>query len=97
MIWAYTSKGTFSVKSAYKVAMAMDSIGSLGESSTNHNQTQFWKKLWRLYIPNKVKSFAWRACKNIIPTKANLCQRKVIDDPICEACSDEAESGGHVF
>ena len=42
MIWAYTSKGTFSVKSAYKVAMAVDSTGSLGESSSNQHQTQFF-------------------------------------------------------
>ena len=42
MIWAYTSKGTFSVKSAYKVAMAVDSTGSLGESSSNQHQTRFF-------------------------------------------------------
>lgn len=35
--------------------------------------------------------------KNILPTKANLCHRKVLDNPICEACGLETESTGHLF
>ena len=43
------------------------------------------------------KSFAWRASRNILPTKDNLCHRKVLNDPICEACGLGAESDGHLF
>ena len=57
----------------------------------------FGNLLWSLNIPNKIKSFAWWASKNILPTKVNLCHRKVLTDPTCEACGIEAESSGHPF
>ena len=53
--------------------------------------------IWRLQVLNKVRSFAWRASKNILPTKVNLCHGKVLDNQTCEACDAEAKSGGHVF
>ena len=70
---------------------------SNGEASDNHQHSLFWKTLWHLNVPNKIKSFTWRACKNILHTKDNLCRRKVIDVPTCEACGSGVESIGHVF
>ncbi|XP_050241300.1 uncharacterized protein LOC126690220 [Quercus robur] len=70
---------------------------SFGEASNNRSNKLFWKTIWRLNVPNKVKSFAWRASNNIISTKANLCHRKVIDNPTYEACSLGAKSSGHVL
>ena len=58
---------------------------------------QFWQKIWSLQIPNKLKTFAWRASRNILPTKANLCSRGVLDDPTCDACGLIAETSGHLF
>lgn len=48
-------------------------------------------------MPNKIKTFAWLASRNILLMKANLCHRKVFDNPVCEACSLEAESSGHLI
>ena len=48
-------------------------------------------------MPNKIKAFAWRACRNILPTEANLHSRKVTLDDICEECGVAVESLGHVF
>jgi len=56
-----------------------------------------WKKLWSLHLPPKVKSFAWRACKDILPTKANLGKRKVEVDLLCDRCGMEPESTIHVL
>ena len=39
----------------------------------------------------------WQASKNILPTKYNLCHRKVLIDPVCEACGMGAESSGYLF
>ena len=97
MAWAFTPKGDFMVRSAYKLALEMVHDGNSGEASNNQSNKLFWKIIWRLNIPNKVKSFAWCASKKIIPTKANLCHRKVIDNPTCEACGLGVESSGHVL
>ena len=71
----------------------------IGQSETSNDQAnrKFWKALWSLNVPNKVKSFAWRASKNILPTKANLGHQRVLDDPTCEACGVAVESSGHFF
>ena len=50
-----------------------------------------------LNIPNKFKTFAWRANLNILPTKVNLCHRGVLDNPTCEACGLGDEISGHLF
>ena len=101
IIWAFTPNGRFTVNSAYKVALSLlhTTIGSLGSPSNSQDISVFWKTLWRLKlkVPSKIRSFAWRACKNILPTKSNLHLRKVLDDPTCEACGNEEETTGHVL
>ena len=70
LTWAYTPKGNFTVSSAYRVALLSSSNLSL-ETSSCCNQGLFWKTLWGLYMPNKIKTFAWLASRNIL-MKANL-------------------------
>ena len=99
IVWAQTPKGIFSVSSAYKVSLSIN-----GNTAATHsgpldaqNTRLFWRTLWRLHIPNKLRSFAWRACKSVLPTKVNLCSRKILTDPTCEDCGLDAETNGHVL
>ena len=95
----YTPKGHFSVSSAYKVALSLkdNSAAVNGGPSNTQNARLFWKTIWQLHIPGKIRSFAWRACKNVLSTKANLCSRNIIVDATCEACELDAETSGHVL
>ncbi|XP_075653903.1 uncharacterized protein LOC142624260 [Castanea sativa] len=97
MIWTYTPKGYFTVNSAYKVAISMTRTLALVETSHDTEQTRFWRQLWNLHVPNKIKLFAWKACKKILPTKTNLYHRGVIDDPTCEACARAPKTVRHLF
>ena len=45
-----------------------------------------WTKLWKRHLPNKIKLFGWRACKDILPIRANLVKRNVLMDDQCEIC-----------
>ncbi|CAL9022934.1 unnamed protein product, partial [Prunus brigantina] len=47
-IWKHTANGVFTVKSAYQLL--------LGDSSWNDS---FWKVLWQLNLPPKLKVFLW--------------------------------------
>ena len=88
----------FIVRRAYRLAVASRIGNTFGGASNEENGKIFWKTIWRLNIPNKViKSFAWKASKDILPTKANLCRRKVLIDPVCEACEAGIESSAHIF
>ena len=97
LVWAYMPKGNFTIRSAYKVVVALSSNNNSKGSSNEQKSKSFWKTLWRLNIPNKVKSLAWKASKNILPTKANLCRRYVIVDSVCGACGVKSETSSHAL
>ncbi|XP_075661610.1 uncharacterized protein LOC142631351 [Castanea sativa] len=48
-------------------------------------------------VPNKVKHFRWKACRNILATKENLRRRKVTQEGLCEECGNMIESTTHLF
>ena len=45
----------------------------------------------------KVKHLVWWACKDSIPTKANLVRRKILVDDLCEACKQHKEDMVHAL
>ena len=60
----FNDKGLFSVKSAYKVAVARREAfaGRDASSSSTEGQKEGefeWRKIWQLQVPNKVKMFLW--------------------------------------
>ena len=77
-----------------KLVMHLNSC-SIDLGRDKQNNKNFWKTIWGLNVPNKIKSFSWRASKNILPTKSNLGRRNILDNPTCEACDEEAKSSGH--
>ena len=56
-----------------------------------------WQKIWSLSIPNKVRNFVWRACKNSIPVKTNLVRRKVLNEDSCDHCHLSCEDTLHAL
>ncbi|KAL0004708.1 hypothetical protein SO802_012269 [Lithocarpus litseifolius] len=85
LVWAATPNGKFTVKSAYWLALDMKRVENESTSGPSGLQ-QLWRSIWSADVPNKIKNFAWRACQNTLPTKANLFHRKVISSEVCEHC-----------
>lgn len=48
-------------------------------------------------IPLTTKKFLWRACLDILPTKVNLCKRKILIDQTCPLCLVELETTEHIL
>ena len=71
LVWKENKTNKFSVKTAYQVALRLHHQQT-GEHSLASMDRKMWKRLWSLNIPPKVRNFMWRACSNILPTKANL-------------------------
>ncbi|XP_074377050.1 uncharacterized protein LOC141718568 [Apium graveolens] len=71
--WRKEKMGHYSVKSAY--AALIEQRG-LQVSSANSG---FWRKLWNLKIPLKIKHFLWRASSDVLPTKEQLRAKRVED------------------
>lgn len=95
-VWSATTNGLFSVRSAYRIAQQLQESEDRGQGSDNTVMTGLWKTIWNLKCPCKLRSFAWRACKNILPTKTRLRDRHVQVDVECDMCKG-TETPGHVF
>ena len=83
LVWAETNNGKFTVGSAYKLVVTLFKSRNHGTTSNGSLLRKFWKKIWSLPIPHKVRHFCWRACRDILPTKAKLKRRNVIAEDVC--------------
>ena len=76
-------------KSAYKLLMSKLVLSTPSPSDTSA-QTNCWRRIWSLSVPNKIKHFLWRACRESLPTKNNLRGRNVTRNALCEWCNEDA-------
>ncbi|KAL8139018.1 hypothetical protein V2J09_005019 [Rumex salicifolius] len=83
--WFYSKDDFFSVRSAYSASLIPRKLIGLLPSSASA-VAAMWRKMWSLNIQPHVRSFLWRACKRILPTKVNLVERKVCADDECDMC-----------
>lgn len=97
LFWTETTSGLFTVKSAYCLQLQQRAQCVLGESSWNGKDAKFWKFLWSLSLPPKVKNFIWRACLGIIPTNELLWHRHMRKEGFCPVCRCEMESVVHAL
>ena len=96
LVWTENKAKTFTVKTAYKVALRLKS-GALAEHSSAREHGITWRKIWKLNVPPKVRTFLWRACSNYLPTRDNLSRRKIQVEATCEFCRQEPEIVAHIL
>ena len=97
IVWLYNPRGVFTVKFAYHVARTILTEAAKVGTSRGCAAKQVWAAIWKLWIPNKIKVFTWRACHEILPTAVNLTRRRVIYEDKCSMCTTESESTIHAL
>ncbi|KAK3210788.1 hypothetical protein Dsin_015494 [Dipteronia sinensis] len=91
--WHFDQKGSYSVKSGYWVGVSLSSVsGPSNSSSFSDASIAWWKSLWKLQIPSKIKVFVWKACHNMLPSFEVLARRKILVDRRCPMCKSKSES-----
>ena len=83
--------------SAYKIAMDLNKSNQAGSTSNGGGMHSFFRKLWKINAPHKVRHNAWRAARKYLSTKANLVHRHVLLDDTCEECVLQSKSLVHFF
>ena len=58
---------------------------------------EVWKLIWGLSVPNKVRNFLWRACRDALLVKRNLQKQKILQSDCCDHCRSAPESVLHVL
>ncbi|KAL5848337.1 hypothetical protein ACOSQ4_006350 [Xanthoceras sorbifolium] len=94
--WHYDKYGQFLVKSAYWIGMNLVN-NVIGSSSSSTAISGWWKFLWHIHIPSKIKIFLWSAFQDWIPTHGNLARRHISVDQLCPLCHAEIESTFHAL
>ncbi|KAL0454593.1 UNVERIFIED_CONTAM: putative ribonuclease H protein [Sesamum latifolium] len=86
VVWHYTNNGLFSVRSAYHLALAMEFRPY--SSNSREAEQQWWRRMWQMRLPGKVKVFVWRAALNALPTSLNLLKRIPGTSSVCPFCHE---------
>uniref|UniRef100_A0A803PQB3 Reverse transcriptase n=1 Tax=Cannabis sativa TaxID=3483 RepID=A0A803PQB3_CANSA len=89
--WSGEHSGNFSVKSAYR--MLQDNK----DRRSGVNNSGFWRNLWQLKIPPKVKNLLWRAASGVLPTCLNLRIKHVDIPSTCPVCHSAPETISHAL
>ncbi|CAM8979009.1 unnamed protein product [Rhodiola kirilowii] len=97
--WKKDGSGEFTVKGAYLCALEIDKFRSppRGEQSDGSDSRKFWRKFWRLQVPERIKHFGWRLFHDSLPTRMNLLRRGCDVENVCAHCGGSGESTMHLF
>ncbi|KAM6590233.1 hypothetical protein CsatA_012838 [Cannabis sativa] len=96
LIWGPHHSGLFTVNSAYHLAQSKALNPSPSTSNPNPYK-DWWKTLWTLKIPPKIKHFTWKAFNHLLPCSLNLFLKHAIPSPTCSYCGGDAESVSHAL
>ncbi|KAL0004388.1 hypothetical protein SO802_011949 [Lithocarpus litseifolius] len=81
---------SYNVRSAYRL-LASEEWNTNPTSSTMTEQKCLWKKLWKIWSPNKIHHFMWCTTKDSLLMKQNLRAQHVPTDETCEQCVEQRE------
>ena len=96
LVWKENKVNKFLVRTAYRIALCLKNPSYAEHSSVQRHGTT-WGKIWWLNVPPNVWTFLWRACSNCLPTRDNLCKRRVKVTARCEICQQHRETVSHVL
>ncbi|KAM6553243.1 hypothetical protein CsatB_014005 [Cannabis sativa] len=94
LIWEPTKSGVYFVNFGYHISLSSTSPHDIPSSSS---PSPWWKNLWHLNIPPKIKHFAFRASNSTLPTLRNLASRKIIQSSTFDRCRTHVESVSHAL
>ena len=81
LVWPAERSRKFSVKSGYK-CLCEDLMVREHDPGTVEAAKGFWKRVWSLNVPGKIKHFLWKSCTNSLPTKENLLKKTIVPENV---------------
>jgi len=87
--WGEQSDGKFSVSSAYDLLTR--------DESHHPNMESFFRKIWRVVVPERVRVFLWLIGNQAVMTNEKRLRRHLCDSDICQVCKGGIESIIHIL
>ncbi|KAL4388633.1 hypothetical protein GQ457_09G012260 [Hibiscus cannabinus] len=92
LIWAASIDGGYSVRSGKSCTDPSPRVALIENKG-------LWRSIWGLKVLSKIRSFMWKLCHNIVPTKGILARRfhgAFRASDCCPRCGNEVESIEHL-
>lgn len=86
LIWAFTSNGAYTTKSAYESLL----IGRYDSGFP-------WKEVWRYEGPQRVRCLLWMICRNGLKTNVRRRRCGLAGDDSCAVCGVHTETDIHLL
>ncbi|KAG8485814.1 hypothetical protein CXB51_019151 [Gossypium anomalum] len=97
MVWKYEGSGEYTVKSRYRV-LSIEHIQNATDTSPNGDEyNEFYKSLWAIHIPAKIKIHIWRLFNNFLPHFYNLARKTLGVEIVCPLCKKDSEDADHLM
>ncbi|CAA7017011.1 unnamed protein product [Microthlaspi erraticum] len=87
--WSMVTDGSFTVSSAYRLLTC--------DVAHKPDMSLFFKRIWRVRAPERVRSFLWLVGNYGIMTNEERSRRHMGDTAICQVCKAGVESITHVL
>ena len=97
LFWPYSSNRLYSCKAGYKFLKMEEELMERAHDSATNEDTQVWKQIWSMNVPQKVKTLLWRACSKAMPTKHSLFRCKITEDDLYVRCRAATENSLHAL
>ncbi|GMJ13498.1 hypothetical protein HRI_005019000 [Hibiscus trionum] len=88
-VWSVEPSGMFTVRSGYKLL--------LNSNGTTANDRKLFNTIWSVPCPSRIKFQTWKFIRNFVPTRANLCFRRILNDNSCPRCNIFPEDSLHII
>ena len=96
LIWKENRSQRYTDRSPYQVALRLK-YPQQAEHSLVQAHGSTWRKIWKLNVPPKVRTFLWRAYSGCLPIRENLHKKRIRVEQRCELCHHHTETIGHVL
>ncbi|MBA0819031.1 hypothetical protein Gohar_027881 [Gossypium harknessii] len=94
-VWSAEASGEFTVRSSYK--LLQNTTYDPRAYALQFDYKDFYRKLWLLDLPSKIKITVWKISWNFLATRANLLLRRLTSTSMCPRCGSGSESIEHLF
>ncbi|KAF7831789.1 putative ribonuclease H protein At1g65750 family [Senna tora] len=84
-IWKHSRDGNFTVKSCY------NSMVRMGVA----DRSNIWNSIWKLQVPQRIRSFMWLCSHDKLLTNAERFRRKISSQDLCGRCGTKSEDTLH--
>ncbi|KAL9686721.1 hypothetical protein QQ045_031114 [Rhodiola kirilowii] len=99
--WSLNSQEVLDIHSSYKamqhISLSHSNLASEGEQSDKSSLAKFWKFVWKLPVPRKIKIFIWPGYHKGLPTNQQLVTRHISSIKPCSICNYHREGDLHPF